>query len=92
MIEFSGRYANHLSHALTALCFLGAPKEKLRDYYDSYTSRVELEPPLPKMHQKVDEKNWENFLGNHQVYTSFVDFFTKELKNDTPGKIGLRTL
>jgi len=39
-IEFNGYLSNHVKHALIALAGLGAPADRIQEYWDQYTSET----------------------------------------------------
>lgn len=79
-IEFNGHLTNHVKHAVVALAGLGAPAERIRDYYDTYARLTPygygLEPPKPSKHV-VSESNWSQFVGQRTSFSSYCDFFDR---------------
>ncbi|KAI8818130.1 uncharacterized protein EV422DRAFT_190501 [Fimicolochytrium jonesii] len=74
-IEYRGYLSNHLVHHLSALYFLGATSERLREVYDWHT---ELEG-CTREEEEVGEGNWRRFLGLRRNYAGLLAHFTREL-------------
>ncbi|CAA7269317.1 unnamed protein product [Cyclocybe aegerita] len=74
-------FHNHLSHHLLVAYDLGAPEGHLQKIYDN-----EAKDQRPRILEEkdrsivVDKDNWIQYLGNHNAYNSFVDFFSEEIK------------
>jgi hypothetical protein len=81
-IEYGGYLSNHLSHGLIALYKLGAPANRLRSFYDRYTTHTRLEPAVPPdPHIQITERNiWDkkSILGRSKYFTNLLQYFENE--------------
>lgn len=71
--------SNHLSMALIALDKLGASSVQLKEYYETYSSELEPEPPLSNT-IIIDDSNWINYLGHDGYYQNYLLFFKSSLQ------------
>ncbi|KAG2222344.1 hypothetical protein INT45_009817 [Circinella minor] len=75
-------FHNHLLHHYLSALSLGATNQRLQEIYDFHASYMR---PLPDAIHTIDlnsEKNdYQELFGNHDAYTSFLNFFTKEIKH-----------
>ncbi|KAJ3489516.1 hypothetical protein NLJ89_g11522 [Agrocybe chaxingu] len=74
-------FHNHLSHHLLVAYDLGASAGHLQKIYDNEAK--DQRPRILEEKDKsiiVDKDNWAQYLGNHHAYSSFVDFFSEEIK------------
>jgi len=55
-IEFFGFLSNHAKHAIVALKGLNAPEERIKEYWDRYTSETPYGIPL----HRVSQPNWRD--------------------------------
>mgnify|MGYP001088546270 CR=1 FL=1 len=81
-MEFGGWLSNHAKHAVIALDRLGAPAERIADYYARYAAQTYgygLEPPKVSEHD-IDAGNWKAHLGRRSSYSAYCDFFDGEEK------------
>lgn len=74
-VEYGPGYTNHLPMALVALERIGANGKTLENFAKHYVERLNL---LTESTVTDDKDNWENFLGTHKHYASYVHFFQKE--------------
>lgn len=81
-IEFNGHLTNHVKHAVVALAAIGAPEQRIRDYYRTYAELTPygfpLEPRRPST-QAVDGANWREFLGGRVHFDAYLRFFDREI-------------
>jgi len=81
-IQWKGasKFSNHLSHGLIALYELGASGDRLKQFFDRYSAKLEKRiPPSPDV--KVTESNWKTFIGKKEHYSELVQFSTDEVKS-----------
>lgn len=80
-IEFNGHLTNHAKHAVVALAGLGAPIQRISDYYHNYSKLTPYGFALEKpkiSRQIINEENWKNYLGKRIYYSSYCDFFDQK--------------
>jgi hypothetical protein len=77
--EFPLLLANHLPMILVALDRLGAPKERLREYFDTYRDTNGLVPPPPAV-APISRENWTNALGDRAREKDYRTFFEGEVR------------
>ncbi len=75
---YSGELYTHTPMALIALKDLGASDERLAEFFDKDTKK--LEPKKESTHI-IDEGNWKEFLGDFELEAAYVTFFNKELNS-----------
>lgn len=81
-IEYGrSQLANHLQHGLVALAKLGANDERLQEWNDRYTRKLEAPHPAT---MKVSEENWRSVCGQNLHFAELTDFFTGEAKKSDP--------
>jgi len=61
---------------LISLYEMGATPQRLLDYYNYYVAR--LEPSIPSM-KFINAGNWRFYLGTHQFYNDYKEFFKSEV-------------
>ena len=69
--------SNHISMCLFALESLGAPKERLEDFYNWYVPRL---APRNEKDFEISDSDWTSFLGQHKYNQEYFDFFCHEIK------------
>ena len=85
-IEFNGYLSNHAKHAVVALAGLQAPPERIRGYWDHYTSLtpygLKLEPAesLGSDRAPLTEESWRRILGRKAPgdFAALLQFFDSE--------------
>ncbi|WP_407660646.1 questin oxidase family protein [Kaistia defluvii] len=77
--EFPLLLANHLPMILVALDRLGAPKERLRDYFDTYRDTNGLVPPPPPV-GPISRETWTDALGDRAREQDYRRFFEGEVR------------
>lgn len=80
-IEFNGHLTNHAKHAVVALAGLGAPPQRIQEYYENYAKLTPygygLEPPRASTHT-ITEDNWRDFLGRRRDFAAYCAFFDQK--------------
>jgi hypothetical protein len=80
-IEFNGHLTNHAKHAVVALAGLGAPPQRIKEYYENYAEMTPygygLEPPRASTNTITDD-NWRDFLGQRRDFAAYCAFFDKK--------------
>jgi hypothetical protein len=80
-IEFNGHLTNHAKHAVVALAGLGAPPQRIKEYYENYAEMTPygygLEPPRASTNTITDH-NWRDFLGLRRDFAAYCAFFDKK--------------
>ena len=80
--HLSLQLSSHLIHHYLAALSFGASNQRLQEIYDFHASYMR---PLPDAIHTIDmnsEKNhYQELLGNRDAYTSFLNFFTQEIKS-----------
>jgi len=76
-IIFEGLYSNHMSHGLIALFKLGAPAQKLQEFFIEESHK--LEPRIPSQ-SKINADNWKDFIGHRIYYSDYVEFFMAQIE------------
>ncbi|KAI9490010.1 hypothetical protein BDB00DRAFT_839763 [Zychaea mexicana] len=74
----SAGHINHLSHHYLAAYSLGASMDKLQTIYDVYASYMRPRPPSIGV---LTDKTYQQHLGNRDAYTSYLEYFTKEIEH-----------
>jgi len=74
-VNYHGYLSNHLPMALISLFEMGATSQRLHDYANSYTAR--LEPSIPSMNF-INSSNWKNYLGTNHFLKDYREFFASE--------------
>jgi len=91
-IEFRGYLSNHAKHAVIAHDRLGAPNDRIQEYWDDYTAMTPYSIQLHKVDQKwnevqpATEDQWCTWRGKKTHWQEQVAFMNDELKkldNDT---------
>jgi hypothetical protein len=71
--------ANHLPMILVALDRLGASRARLEAYFDTYSAANRLvKVDIPRV-GRIDQTNWQEFLGERARETDFRAFFAAEV-------------
>lgn len=77
-----GKLTNHLSMALIALDKIGASEERLQAFFEKYSQNLKpLVPTATSQATAITTLNWIASLGNNDSYSSYLIFFTQELKS-----------
>ena len=86
-IEFNGYLSNHAKHAVVALAGLQAPPERIRGYWDQYTTLtpygLKLEPAeslQPSDRAPLTEESWRLISGRKAPgdFAALLQFFDNE--------------
>ncbi|MFI5411536.1 questin oxidase family protein [Kaistia sp. UC242_56] len=77
--EFPLLLANHLPMILVALDRLGASKERLRDYFDTYRDTNGLVPQPPPV-APISRESWTEALGERAREQDYRRFFEAEVR------------
>ena len=77
--EFPLLLANHLPMILVALDRLGASKERLRDYFDTYRDTNGLVPQPPPV-ALISRESWTEALGDRAREQDYRTFFEAEVR------------
>jgi len=77
--EFPLLLANHLPMILVALDRLGASKERLRDYFDTYRDTNGLVPQPPPV-APISRESWTEALGERAREQDYRTFFEAEVR------------
>lgn len=77
--EFPLLLANHLPMILVALDRLGASKERLRDYFDTYRDTNGLVPQPPPV-APISRESWTEALGDRAREQDYRTFFEAEVR------------
>jgi hypothetical protein len=78
-VEFPLFLANHLPMVLIALERLGAPLERLEEWYETYRAKNHL-VPVPNPVAPIDARNWEAALGERAREADYRGFFAGEVR------------
>ncbi|KAI9264167.1 hypothetical protein BDA99DRAFT_463108 [Phascolomyces articulosus] len=70
-------FHSHLMHHYLAAYALGASKERLQEIYDTHASYMR---PIPDSVGIITRNTYRQELGNRNAYTSYLNFFTEEIK------------
>jgi hypothetical protein len=77
-VEFPLFLANHVPMALIALDRLGAPPERLEEWYETYRTKNHL-ARVPNPVAPIDALNWEASLGDRAREADYRSFFDGEV-------------
>jgi Questin oxidase-like len=80
-IEFNGHLTNHAKHAVVALAGLGAPPQRIKEYYENYPKVTPyghlLGPPRASTNTITDD-NWRDFWGQRRDFAAYCAFFDEK--------------
>jgi hypothetical protein len=81
-IEFQGYLTNHVKHAIVALAYLEAPRDRIQEYWDMYTAETPygytLEPAEAPAATPLTTANWAELMGKKENFPALVQFFAGE--------------
>jgi len=77
-VEFRGFLSNHWSMASIALYDMGASSQRLNNYFDFYSQRLEKAILVGDL--QITQQNWKEFLGKKKFYPELRIFFQHELQ------------
>jgi hypothetical protein len=72
-------FHNHLTHHVLAAYSLGATPDILKKIYDIHAG---YQKPLPPNKVTKNRVNWKDHLGENDLYTDYLNFFDKIIKED----------
>jgi hypothetical protein len=71
------KFHNHLVHAVLAAYSLGAKPDRIKAIYQSHAS---YQKPAGPVLTTFTESDWKSQLGNSEYYSSYLEFFHKEVE------------
>lgn len=85
-IEFNGYLSNHAKHAIVALDKLGAPDERIQEYWDQYTTLTPYHLELHKVETKwedvrtddVTDDDWTKWRGQKVHWQKMVQYLNSK--------------
>jgi hypothetical protein len=86
-IEFQGYLSNHAKHAIVALDKLGAPDERILEYWADYTTLTPYKIPLHKVETPWESvrpctaQEWSEWRGNKIRWQEMVQFLDDQEKS-----------
>ncbi|CAM5771635.1 hypothetical protein LMIY3S_03574 [Labrys miyagiensis] len=84
-VEFPYLLANHVPMVLVALDRLGAPPQRLEEWYEQYRAANGL-VPMPPPVAPIRRANWQEALGDRSREADYRAFFVGEV-----GRLGIAT-
>jgi len=88
-IEFNGYLSNHAKHAIVALDKLGAPDQRIQDYWDQYTTLTPYNLQLHKVDiadwgsittDNINDDNWKEWRGQKKHWQEMVQYLNSKDK------------
>lgn len=76
---YNGQLYSHTPMALIALKNLGATEQRISDHFEHDIIKLMPRTPCAKL---IDENNWQDFLGNIQYESSYVNYFKTDLQHN----------
>lgn len=78
--DYGDGLSNHLPMGLIALQRLGATSQKMDSFFTRTAKSLEL-LKSNEYTEKIDQTNWQNFLGQHVNNSELIQFFEKEIQS-----------